>query len=361
MKIAFEINHPAQAHLFKNLIRQFLQRNHQVTVFVKESRIIQSILQDFDIPYLSLGKKGTTLLQKVLKQFILVYKLFKNYQKNHFQLAIGVSVSFPLLSQITRAKAIVLDDDDKKATPLFALVAHNFSTILLRPQALDYEGKNKRTVYYQGYHELAYLHPKIFKPDSNVLTDQGIAHGETFFIIRLVALNAHHDYGMSGISKDQAITMVNLLKSYGRVIVTHEIEQDFLYGAEPLRINPAKIHHLMAYARLIISDGQTMCSEAACLGGPSVRINDFVGRISYLEEQEKKWQLTYGFTPAHFKAAISKIEFILNEERGIYKVRSKSMIENSLNVTGFLLWLIENLPDSTHIMQQNSYYHSNFD
>lgn len=360
MKIIFEINHPAQAHLFKNLIRQLILNKHQVTVFVKQNTITQTILEDSGIQFTSLGKKGSSLLQKAPKQIYFVYKLFRYYLRHQFQLGVGVSVSLPLLSRFTNIKTIVLDDDDKKATPLFAFLAHNCTSTLLRPKALLHEGKKNKTIYYPGYHELAYLHPSIFKPDSNVLKEQCLSSNEPFFLIRLVALKAHHDSRVKGISKDQAHAIVSLLKKYGRVIITQESEKSLPTGSEPLKINPAKIHHLMAHTRLVISDGQTMCSEAACLGVPSVRINDFVCRISYLEEQEKKWQLTYGFKPKDFKAALRQIEFILKEDRTIYKVRSKTMIEHSMNVTSFLVWFIENYPFSTRIMKENPDYQNNF-
>lgn len=360
MKIVFEINHPAQAHLFKNLIRQLILNKHQVTVFVKQNTITQTILEDSGIQFTSLGKKGTSLLQKGPRQIFFVYKLFRYYLRCQFQLGVGVSVSLPLLSRFTNIKTIVLDDDDKKATPLFAFLAHNFTSTLLRPKALLHEGKKNKTIYYPGYHELAYLHPSIFKPDSNVLKEQGLSSNESFFLIRLVALEAHHDSGVKGISKDQAHAIVRLLKKYGRVIITQESEKALPTGSEPLKINPAKIHHLMAHARLVISDGQTMCSEAACLGVPSVRINDFAGRISYLEELESKWQLTYGFKPKEFNAALKRIEFVLKEDLGIFKERSKTMIENSIAVTNFLVWFIENYPYNIHMMQENTNYQYNF-
>lgn len=360
MKIAFEINHPAQAHLFKNPIRQLIQNNHWVSVFIKESPITQTILEEAGIPFISLGKKGKSLLPKAWKQIAFVFKLFKYYQKHHYQLGVGVSVSLPLISKFTKIKTIVLDDDDKKATPLFASVAHTFATVLLRPIALMHEGCANKTIYYRGYHELAYLHPDIFKPDANVLKEQEIDQNEKFFVVRLVALKAHHDAGIKGISKDQAHVIIKYLKNYGRVIITQESQNDLPQGAEPLKINPAKIHHLMAFAKLIISDGQTMCSEAACLGIPSLRINDFVGRISYLEEQENKWQLTYGFKPDDFDAALKMIETIVNADSAIYKVRSEHMINNSINFAGFLTWFIENYPTSARIMKENPDYQYNF-
>ena len=43
---------------------------------------------------------------------------------------------------------------------------------------------------------------------------------------------------------------------------------------------------------MFIGDSQTMTSEAAVLGVPSLRCNSFAGRISYINEQEFKYGLT---------------------------------------------------------------------
>ena len=48
---------------------------------------------------------------------------------------------------------------------------------------------------------------------------------------------------------------------------------------------------------MFIGDSQTMTSEAAVLGTPAIRCNSFVNRISYLEEEENTYELTFGFKP----------------------------------------------------------------
>ena len=52
-----------------------------------------------------------------------------------------------------------------------------------------------------------------------------------------------------------------------------------------------------AFADLLICDSQTMAAEAAVLGTPSLRMNSFVNKITYLKLLETKFDLTYGFTP----------------------------------------------------------------
>lgn len=360
MNLLFEINHPAQAHLFKHVISQLNTNGHRTTVLIKESKVLQDILNEVDIPFIILGKKGSSLSSKAIRQLTFIARMYKLHLRNHFDLGIGVSVSIPLLSRISSLPSIVLDDDDKKATPYFAFLAHKNASVLLRPDSLNQEGKHYNTIYYKGFHELAYLHPSTFRPDITVLEEQGLKSGESFFILRLVALKAHHDKGIKGISKEQADEIVSLLKNHGRIIITSESQDNKPKGTESLRINPARLHHLMAFAKMVISDGQTMCSESSCLGIPSIRINDFVGRISCLEDQEKKWQLTFGFKPAEFTEALEKMEVLLSEDASIFKNRRDGMIAASINVKDFLVWFIEKYPESKRIMKENSDYQYKF-
>jgi uncharacterized protein len=360
MNLVFEINHPAQAHLFKYVIKQLQASSNMITVLIKDSRIVKDILAYNSIDFIVLGKKGSSLFLKGITQLSHLNKIYHLHQQHRYDLGIGVSVSLALLSKISGIQSIILDDDDKAATPLFAALAHPFAGALMRPQALSHEGSKKNTVYYAGYHELSYLHPAVFTPDRLVLDEQGLSGTESFFLIRAVALRAHHDKGICGISKSNLQQIVSQLRPKGRVIITTETGDDLPDGAEKVNINPARIHHLMAFSNMVISDGQTMCSEASCLGVPSVRINDFVGRISYLAEQEQKWQLTFGFKPDDFLAAQRKIEELLEMPATIFTSRRDAMIANSINLSSFLVWFIQNYPESWKIMKKDPGYQYRF-
>jgi predicted glycosyltransferase len=52
---------------------------------------------------------------------------------------------------------------------------------------------------------------------------------------------------------------------------------------------------------MYIGDSQTMTAEAAVLGTPAIRFNDFVGELSYLEELEYTFDLTYGIKTNFYK------------------------------------------------------------
>lgn len=353
MNILFELNHPAHVHLFKHAIKQLQAAGHNVTVAAKDIPILKHLLQYEGIDYLLVGPKGKGLAGKMAWQLVYLWKLYCLHRRKQFSLGAGISVTLPLLGRITSMKSIVADDDDKAATPLFALLAHRNVHVLLRPAALKHEGSYPNTVYYPGSHELAYLHPSVFEPDVSVLEEQGLMPRQPFFMVRLVAFAAHHDGGKKGISPGMLDRIVQTLQPHGRIVLTHEIPGQSIPGTETLRINPARIHHLMAFARMVISDGQTMCSEAACLGIPSVRISDFAGRISTLEQLEKKWKLSFGFRPVAAEQAIEKIQELLTIAPHEFRSRRDAMVKESLRLTDLFVWLIEHWPDSFSELKKN--------
>ncbi|RLC47850.1 MAG: hypothetical protein DRH57_03280, partial [Candidatus Cloacimonadota bacterium] len=93
----------------------------------------------------------------------------------------------------------------------------------------------------------------------------------------------------------------------------------------------------------------------AVLGTPAIRCNDFVGRISYLEEQEHKYGLTYGFKPNQFDNMVKKITELLNTPnlKQEWQKRRQKMLSEKIDVTAFMVWFVENYPESVKIMKEN--------
>jgi hypothetical protein len=56
-----------------------------------------------------------------------------------------------------------------------------------------------------------------------------------------------------------------------------------------------------------------MAAEAAVLGTPSIRHNSFVGKLSYLDELEEKYQLTFGFKPHEYENMLDTIQKLLEQ------------------------------------------------
>lgn len=147
---------------------------------------------------------------------------------------------------------------------------------------------------------------------------------------------------------EQKLILVRLLEEYGRVIITTEKETPQELAKYRLSVSPEKIHSLLYYATAFLGDSQTMSSEAAVMGVPSLRCNTFAGRLSSLEEEEKRYGLTYAFIPAEFDRLIEKTKELLaipglKEE---WQARRRLMLAEKIDVTSFLVWLAEGYPES---------------
>ena len=205
----------------------------------------------------------------------------------------------------------------------------------------------KEKVGYNGYHELAFLRSEQFEPSKNI-AEKYINLEKKNFLLRFTAFNAHHDYGKRGIDEKTAVRVVDYLQQKGDVVISSEKPLDVLFDKYRLSINPNDIHHVMAHCNLVIGDSQSMAMEAACLGIPSIRLNDYAGRISVLEELEKRYHLTHSFSVHQKDAFFEQIKTLIEdtETTQIYQSRKNKMLDDKIDVNQFIYWLVSNFPQS---------------
>ena len=360
MNILIDINHPAHVHLLRNVYKLLADDGHKVVLTVKEIPSAIRLLELYGIPYVNIGKKDDALAKKGLDQLAYDRRLLKLVREEGIEVGIGSSINIPHVSKLTKMKSIILDDDDDEVEPLFVKFGHPFADTILSP--VDTPRKAKKKIYVNAYHELAYLHPNRFVPDPSVLSDAGMQEGEPYFILRFNAFKAHHDVGVVGLTIENKRHLVDYLKTKGKVFITTERDIDDEFKPYQLKVSPEKAHSLMYYATMLVGDSQTMTSEAAVLGTPAIRCNTFVGRIHYLEEEEHKYQLTYGFRPEQSEAMFRKIDELLSMPnlKEEWQSRRQKMLAEKIDYAQFLTWFIENYPESRDIMKENPEYQFRF-
>lgn len=310
MKYLFDITHPHFVHFYKNLIK--LIGPQQVIVTCQESELIIRLLDDCGIEYRVIGKKYKSLVSKMKGQVEYFIKFIKMIKENEIDIVIGLSPSSILAAKICGKNGILLDDDDSAVQPLTKYFTIPFASYIITPSCLAHENYGSHHLMYRGYQELAYLSPEYFTPNESILQKYGLRSRE-YAVVRFNDFKAHHDLGQSGMSIKTKTRMISLLRETTKVLITTEGEIDTEFSDYQMLIDPVDIHHIMAYARIFIGDSQTMASEAAVLGTPSVRCNTFKNRISYLKELEEKYKLTYAFLPHEEAAFIEKIKEILSD------------------------------------------------
>lgn len=361
MNILIEISHPAHVYKLLASIKALEANNHKIVVVTKEIPSILFLLTKFEIPYKVLGVKKDGLLAKGILQLWYNLQCFFIVKSMKIDLMIG-SLTAAYMTKITKIPSILMDDDDDEAEPLMVKYVHPFLSEILSPSALIGNRKRKDTIYYAGYHELAYLHPNHFVPDHTVLTDIGLQVGDPYFILRFNAFKAHHDVGVQGLSIEHKREIISLLEKKGRVFITTERNIDSEFEKYQLKLSSEKIHSLIFYSTMFIGDSQTMTSEAAVLGIPALKCNSFAGKLAVPNELETKYQLCFSYLPKDAEGFFNKLDELINMEnlKSEFSNRKQRMLADKVDVTAFYVWFIENYPGSAKIMKENPDYQFRF-
>jgi uncharacterized protein len=325
VRVIFDINHPAHFHLFKNLIHHFNDHGIRHTIVSRDKEIVDILLKHEGFEFSTLTAPARTipgLFGEMLKRNLAIYKKHRNERFTH---GIGTSPSLAQLSLLTNIKSYNFCEDDDDIIPLQAMATYPFTTKIIVPDCLQYKRWIKKRITIPSYHELAYLHPDVFTPDFTVVESYGLKQHE-YIIIRLSALNAHHDYGETGIPSDLLQEIRSVCSSY-TIVESSELGKNY-------RVHPWHMHHILAGAKMIISDSQTMSAEAMVLGVPSIRVSSFVGRLSVYEELEKLHGLGFGYLPSDGRQIIISVKALLNNNNTAseWDVKRKRMLETKINM-----------------------------
>ncbi len=348
MRVLFQLGHPAHFHLFRNTIADLQRDGHETFVLIRKKDILEDLLKEAKMPYVNIlpsGKKSVwTLLLRL-------WRVYWFSLRNHIDVLVGSTPEVAQVAWLLRRRSVIMAEDDASIVPQFIKAVRPFVDNYLSPVSCDNGVLEKNTTHYQGFHKLAYLHPSRFTPDPSVV-DQYFPHEKPYFLLRFAQLNAYHDVCAHAQGMDDATAqrLVEMLLPHGAVYITSERPLPDSLEQYRLRINTLDIHHVMAFATLFIGDSQSMAVEAAMLGVPSIRYNDFVGRIGVLEELEKKYQLTVGISASQPDILLLMVDKLLStpELHSLFQKRRSKMLADKIDVASYITSFIESLEKKNH-------------
>jgi len=360
--ILFQLNHPAHYHLFKNTIRILRSKGHCIYISIKNKDILKDLLacEDYYVISETYRKKNLySIIKGLFKRDYLFFKLVKKLKPD---LMIGTSPEIGHIRKFCKTPAIFFGEDDvtiSKAMYIGALSCYPFFDSILSPVGCNNSIWNNKTTFYEGFQKLAYLHPNQFIPDRSKVE---IPDSEPFFLLRFVKLAAYHDLNANGIDDVMAELLIKKLELFGKVIISSERELPNRFEKYQFKGELKDIHHYLFYADLYIGDSQSMAVEAAMLGTPSIRFNNFTGKISVLEELENRYGLIYSIKASDHERLLNKVDELLSKKslRNEFEIRRQKMLLEKIDVTAFFVWFIENYPQSVKIMKENPDYQYNF-
>jgi predicted glycosyltransferase len=355
LKYLFYLGHPAHFHLFRHVMRALGERGHQVTIVIKKKDILEDLLRRAGMPYTNVqeGGRGDGRLKIALGLAARDWRVLRIARAERPNLMIGTSAEIAHAGRLLGIPSIVVNEDDADVVPLFAKLAYPAATHVLAPAMCRVGRWAGKTISYPGYHELAYLHPNHFTPDPSVRQELGVGNGR-YFILRFARLNAHHDAGRSGITADTASRLLRMLTPHGRVFITAERELEPEFEPFRIRVDPLRMHDALAFADIYIGDSQTMAAEAAVLGTPSIRFNDFVGEISYLEVLQHTYQLTFGIRTNEPERLFAKVgDCLADGIKPAWAERRRRLLEENVDTAAFITWLCERYPASVQEIRRD--------
>ena len=364
MNFLFVLNHPAHFHLFKNPINLLLSKGHRCKIIAREKDVLANLLHNthFDFTLFKETKRSRKNIIfnstiGLIKKDIFITKFIKNFKAD---MLVGTDWSITHVGRLFNIPSIVFNEDDTKATPenkIFYPLAHH----LILPDCCDLGLWGQKRISYAGYHELAYLHPNRFTYEQ-ILVRKAINSRKPYIIIRIVKLTASHDIGKVGLSKNLLKEIIKIAKDKFEILISFEGNVVSEFEKYNFKLDPNLMHQILAGAHLVVGDSQTMIAEAAVLGKPAIRFNDFVGKLCYLEELETKYKLAFGYKTNQKKDFLNKVKELLYDKNinEKWQQKLKILLKDKIDVSKFFVWLLENYPVSIKIMQENPDYQYNF-
>ena len=345
MRLLFDILHPAHVHVFRNLIHELGARGHEVTITLREKDIARDLLEQYGLPYevLSRKKTGLGLAVEFVQRGAELWRVAERFQPHFLAGVMGPSIATVgrLRRFFGRDRARIAIFYDTEIAKLTNAFAYPLADAVCTPDCYQ-TVVHGRHVRYAGYHELAYLHPNRFTPDEQVVRAAGIDPGAPYFLVRFVSYEASHDLGSRGLVPERKLALVKALSEEGRVFVSSEgpLPADL----EPYRVRiPARdIHHVLAFARLLVGESATMASECAVLGVPSIYVSP-LGR-GYTDEQESRYGLVKNFTGTRFGEDFVSVAKEMATDPGLRETAHAArqrLLADKVDVTAWMLDFFE--------------------
>jgi len=335
-------------------------KGHEVLVISRNKEIEHILLKEYGIPFIDRGKGRKNIVGKIFYFFKALFIIYKHSKIFKPDIILSFGTPYPAIAGWL-LKIPHVSINDTEFASLHHLFTDPFSKYILTPDCYK-KNLGKKQLFFNSFLELCYLHPKYFSPDPSILSLLRMKENEKYVVLRFVSGEAVHDVCRSGLSLNMKKKYVNELSKFAKVFITSETELP--KELEPYKMNiPAnRMHDAIYYASLMIGESATMASEGAVLGTPAVYV-DKIGR-GYTEEEQIKYGLVWNFGNSLEQQAVALgkgIEILKNSKAKLEAVEKSKILQSEKNdITAFMVWFIENYPESVNIMKTNPDYQNNF-
>jgi hypothetical protein len=334
MRALFEMTHPAHVHLFRHAVDELRADGHDVAVTSRVKDLTTDLLDAYGIPHVVLSRKRAgvaSLPREWVPRELRLLRFAREFDPD-----VIVSRRNPAAAHVSAALSTPhVMFHDTEAVGLMDWVTCPFATLVCTPANFGRSVPGEQR-FYDGYQELAYLHPDRFDPDPAVLEANGVDPDAFFAVARFVSMDAFHDVGHAGFSPGVKRELVDALTDRGPVYVTSEASPSADLTADTAPVPPESVHHLLAFADLYVGDSGTMATEAALLGTPTVRLDALEQSMGNFEELDERGLMVS--TTDEREALAAAAELADDPAAGErWRRRRDDLLDEKIDVTEFVL------------------------
>lgn len=345
-RLFFDLNHPADFHFFKNLFLHLTEQGYSLKVMARNKECLHDLLKHEGIPFINRGAGSHSLSGKYLYAgYILLLSLIHLVR---FRPGLTISLSSPYLITASRfigIPTLTYDDTDynPRLLPLIRRADYVFSPATY-PHTF-----HKNHFHLHTFKELAYLHPAYFKHEN--------AGNAVFF--RLTRTDSIHHTSDTWLNTSGIIKEINRISKDHTTFLSSEKGLSRDLSNVVLIPDTVNIHEDLKKCRVFWGNSATMAAEAAVLGIPAI----FVGaeKFAYLEELEE-YGLLFCYKPDEIASSFNKLDDLArrSQSEDQFEQSRLQLLNDKIDITGLLIWFIENLPESARTMKSDPDYQFQF-
>lgn len=324
-KIVFSVIHLAHLNFFKKAIENFNNKGFNIEIiYLDRGKIEKVLIKEF--PQYKLTKIGVYSPSTFGKIFMVLKRIkgilsYLRKSKPIITLGVGDFV-LAFCSRLLGIKSVLFYDDYE--FKLNFNLSHFFANKLVIPDVIP--KRSKKIITYNGFKELAYLHPDFYKPNKKIIEDLGLKQNKYVFVREVAGISMNY----TNLKQEGLVSSIKYLSEKGiKVILSLEDKSRREFYApyciileEPLE----DVYSIMNYALFCLSSGDSMARESALLGVPCIYTG---GREMYANNPFLSWEGIYKIEEE--TEIFRKIDQLSNEnEKKKWQLKIKKIIDTQL-------------------------------
>jgi len=352
MNIGVFVNTPAQLHFFRNMCLELKRKGHEVYILYRDYGETKDLIREFNIPAFLFASPPKSKIGKLVLLPLSVIMAARFLRDKDIDLVLGFGVYDAYTSFLLSVPCVVFTDSEPNANRFSYAIQFKlyipFVDHVITPDSYR-QDLGKKHIRVNSYKELAYLHPNYFKPNDDIFQLLGIENDERYAILRFNAFDAVHDAGVTGFTDQDKIRLVTELEKSMKVFISSESKLPESISDRVMKISKNRIHDVLYFSQLLVTDTQTMATEAAYLGVPTVRCNRFVGKddMGNFTELENKYGLIFNFLEQN--EAINMALSLASKKniKAEWQMKKTALITQKTDITKFMIEFIDKMRNSS--------------